>query len=194
MDRVLRYFKMLSGILYSMKQIKIAFVGTSCIGKTWLFEEFRRELDGGASFVEEAARLFFSTHPNVHNRFSFAAQTSIQQLALKTEKHALSGLIFCDRSVLDAAAYIYALGNRDGADFLVKRVRDWLPTYSKIYLLDPTDIPYATDGIRDESEHTRWKFHKGFVELFSKYTVPYQLLSGTKDERIEIVRKFIHYV
>lgn len=179
-----------------MKPIKIAFVGTSCTGKTWLFETLRKRLGGGgnARFVEEAARAYFEEHPDVHNRFSFAVQASIQELALISEQQAKASLIFCDRSVLDAAAYIYAQQWYDGADFLVRRVKNWLPTYSKLYLLNPSDVAYAKDGIRDESEPKRLGFHAGFIELFAKYAIPYELLSGTKGDRVKTVEQFVDYV
>lgn len=172
--------------------MKIAFVGTSCIGKTWLWEAFQKECERleNVRFVHEAARAFFEHNPQVRNRFSFAAQARIQEIARSNEQiaHVYNPtVIFCDRSVLDAPAYIYALGNHEGADFLMQRVFAWVPTYTTIYLLDPRDVPYVTDDTRDESEEQRARLHEGFVALFDKYNITYQLLSGGKTERMRSV-------
>ena len=95
---------------------KIAFVGTSCTGKTTLFECYRDRYsgDGGALFVEEASRAYFQDNPNIEDRFSVRVQGEIQQLALRSEMDARrrgANVVFCDRSVVDAVAYVWASGD-----------------------------------------------------------------------------------
>jgi nicotinamide riboside kinase len=168
---------------------KIAFVGTSCIGKTALLEYYqqRYENDARVAFAEEAARLFFSTH-QVGDRFSEETQGRVQDLALHLEREAqASGAarLYCDRSVLDAPAYVRALGDVEGSQRLLARVMSWLPSYDALILLDPADIPYATDEIRTESATTREQFHNGFLELFEHAGIIYHLVGGTIPDRVE---------
>ena len=178
------------------KPAKIAFVGTSCVGKTSLFESLRKKYQKNSKiyFVEEAARVYYLTHPQVRNRFAFITQSQIQKQAQQLETEAqrsLTRIIICDRSVLDAAAYVYTRGGKSGAQKLMTRMKDWISTYTEIYLLDPKDIPYFSDEIRQESVEERVKFHEGFIKLFFEHNIPFQLLSGTLDQRLEFMEKQI---
>jgi hypothetical protein len=95
--------------------------------------------------------------------------------------------IICDRSLLDASVYVFSSGDKAGADKLFDRVRFWIPTYTKLWLLDPTDVPYKQDAIRQESEEVRQGFHQAFLDFFRQKGVRYELLSGTVDERMKRV-------
>lgn len=111
----------------SVSCCKIAFVGASCIGKTALLEEIQQRFGANrtAAFVKEAARLFFTLNPHVRERFSIQAQEQVQALALQQEREAHTTdarLIFCDRSVVDAVAYLRADGDRTGARELLERI------------------------------------------------------------------------
>lgn len=103
---------------------KVAFIGTSCIGKTTLFEHYKQRFAGNpqVAFVEEAARVFFQANPDVDDRFSAETQGRVQALALQNEQEAhASGarVVLCDRSVLDAVAYVSAYGDPDGSERLL---------------------------------------------------------------------------
>lgn len=170
------------------KSIKIAFVGTSCTGKTAIIETYRRRFKNNpkVAFVEEAARIYFQNNPHVIDRFSVDAQGKVQALALSNEQsaHATGArVILCDRSVIDAVAYVKAQGNKEGSEELLQKVEFWLPTYYKLLLLDPADISYSRDEVRQENESKRWQFHETFIELFEEKQISYELLSGVIEER-----------
>lgn len=169
------------------RQMKIAFIGTSCVGKTTLLERYRETFknDPGVVCVAEAARMFFANH-TVSDRFSVETQGKIQLLALRNEQEAYATgahLLFCDRSVLDAVVYVRACGDKLGANKLFERVQTWTSTYSKLLLLDPVGIDYVTDGIRQEDLDTRQQFHDAFIHFFQETSLPYELLNGTFQER-----------
>lgn len=172
------------------KPLKVAFVGTSCIGKTTLADAYRARNIPGLVIVDEAARTYFTNNPQVQSRFSVAAQGNVQELALMNEQRAhRSGAsrIISDRSVLDAVAYVRSQGDLEGSDLLLDAVRFWLPTYSGIFLLDPADIPYKVDSVRQEDEVTRDAFHQAFIHLFREEGIPYELLSGSVSARMRHV-------
>lgn len=182
-------------MLESAEQLKVAFVGTSCIGKTTLVEAYRKRDLSGLVIIEEAAREFFTLHPEVINRFSAGVQGQVQSLALANEQRAmLSGtsIIICDRSVLDAPAYVLSQGDVIGASELLARVRLWLPTYTRLFLLDPSDVSYQNDAIRQESEQERWGFHQAFIDLFTRNNISYELLSGTLEQRMRYVDQVLN--
>src|SRR3990167_2895985 len=138
------------------KVIKIAFVGTSSVGKTSLLWEYKKRMKNNPSvaFVHEAARDFFENNPTVKKRFAKDAQEKIQSLMLKREKKAHGSgakIILCDRSVIDAVVYVRST----------------------------------------EDKEVRQTFHKAFLEFFQELKIPYELLSGTIEERMAKVDKLI---
>lgn len=174
---------------------KFAYVGTTCTGKTTLLERSSWLNGGDVLLVTEAAREYFSARPNVTDRFSVETQGEIQALIRAKEQrahtraqrlgHAVA--LICDRSVLDAPAYVHSQGDKRGAAELLDRVQLWTPTYTTIFLLDPADVPYEVDDIRNETEETRRFFHEAFVDFFGENGIPYELLSGTVEERLATV-------
>jgi len=172
---------------------KIAFVGTSCIGKTTLLNEYKRK-NPQVMIVGEASSEFFIKNPDIKDRFSFETQGKIQEFALKNERDAHktgAKIILCDRSVLDAVIYVKSMGDSKGAKELLKRVEFWLPTYDKFLLLNPADIPYRRDSVRQEDEGTRQRFHEAFINFFNETGISYELLSGTVARRIIRVEEII---
>lgn len=128
------------------------------------------------------------------DRFSADAQGRVQALALKNEQDAHNSgakVILCDRSVIDAVVYVRAHGDRKGADKLLQGVEFWLPTYHKFLLLNPADVLYQSDDVRQEDEQVRQGFHSAFLEFFEESGIPFELLSGTREERITRVDEII---
>ncbi|TSC88717.1 MAG: Uncharacterized protein G01um10145_743 [Microgenomates group bacterium Gr01-1014_5] len=171
-----------------IERLKVAFVGTSCTGKTTLVDNYRGRNVPGLVIVEEAAREYFTKNPEIRDRFSINAQGEVQALALKNEQSAHdSGAtkIVCDRSVLDAVAYVRSQGDIRGSRRLLDRVRYWVSTYNKLLLVNPADVPYQTDSVRQEDEQVRLGFHKAFLEMFDDAGIQYELLSGTLKQRVK---------
>lgn len=175
--------------------IKIAFIGTSCVGKTTLVDLLRGQHKGNEDvvFLEEQARLFFAQN-TVSDRFSAVTQGKIQAIILQNEQiaHAKKPkIIFYDRSVLDAVVYTRSAGDKEGSENLLREVEFWLPTYKRFLLLDPKDIPYKTDDVRKEDEETRRKFHQAFVDFFEEKQIPFELVSGTIEERLARIAEIL---
>jgi len=179
--------------------LKYAFVGTSCIGKTTQILEIQKLLSRlnptmTTEVVPEAARLYFKNHQS-DEPFSFESQKNIQQLAISLEENALSKnpqIVLCDRAVIDAIVYLNAVGNYNGAKELTNNVKKWIPSYTYFFLLDPHGIPYKKDAIRRESSETRMSFHHSFVSFFSSHTLPYSLITGPKNKRLEDILTIIY--
>jgi len=174
---------------------KIAFVGTSCTGKTSLLEYLRLKISSNKTvFVEESARIFFQKHPRIRKRFFCRTQGMIQDLVFQTEKeaHLKDGhTMLCDRSVIDPVAYVLASGDKKGAEKLFRKVSRWLGTYDKFFLLDPEDVDFCQDAVRQEGEEERQKLHEAFIKLFQEKGLKFELLSGTLEERAKKVKQFL---
>lgn len=172
---------------------KIALVGTSCTGKTTLVDTF----DGcpGVVIAREAAREYFSKHlvpPEI--RLSLKVQKAIQDVAIKNERMAAlrdSTLILCDRSVIDSVIYTAIGGDYLGADTLYRRAEPYLPTYQRFVVLDPEAVPYEQDEVRAEDESIRREIHEMFLRLLIERGLPFDLLSGTREDYASQIRRWI---
>lgn len=169
---------------------KFALIGTSCVGKTTIIHSVEKELYNEmpgikVAVIDEAARLYF-THNKTDLPFSFFHQSRIQNLARIQEEIAYfknPDIILCDRSVLDAAAYVRSVGNIKFSKKLLEKEKHWLDTYDQFFLLNPNDIPYKTDSVRKEPREIRELFHKMFLKTLGETSLPYSLISGTKQQR-----------
>ena len=52
-----------------------------------------------------------------------------------------------------------------------------------LYLLTDVDIPFVQDGTRD-GERIRHAMHKRFMEELTKRSKPFEVLSGTPEQRV----------
>lgn len=181
-----------------MQSSKFALVGTSCVGKTTLALRLQDFLvksfpSKKIAVVPEAARIYFTNRKTI-KPFSYFHQSRIQNLAKHLEEsiNKKANLILCDRSVIDAAVYVATMGDKNGARKLLKKVDDWILTYKHFFLLDPKNIPYKTDDIRKEKKETREAFHKMFLDVFTSLKLPYTLISGCWEKRLEEMSKIIY--
>ena len=177
---------------------KIAFTGAGGVGKTKLIEAIEEQCESPSiGIVAEAARVYFRNNPTipVAQRYDFEHQEKIQRMAMGLEEMALDpdlDYLFTDRSVFDAPVCVASAGDEKGAEILLGRAWLWVPgnseiSYSQIYVLDPSDVPFKRDAERTEGEATRQRQHEMFLEFFSSHGINHKLLSGTLDERTEKV-------
>lgn len=181
-----------------MNTKKYALIGTSCVGKTTLVTALTRTLAKEISgikieMVEEAGRIYF-THNPTNEPFTYFHQRQVQTLQKLQEQIAYfknPHIILTDRSVLDAVAYLKAMGANGHAKNLLSKERDWLGSYNYFFLLDPKGVPYKTDNIRTEKKSTREAFHKTFTQILAKLKLPHKLVSGTEQKRVKTMLEII---
>lgn len=175
---------------------KIAFSGAMCSGKSTLlnrFEEYFSERED-VQIVPEQARLFFVESGIPTDCLTPEVQGQLADWVRQAEEEAQNtgaDLILCDRSVLDAAAYLRFGGYSEESNALIERVQVWLPTYEKFILFDPTDIPFINDEFRYETADDRDQLHQIFVEMFKEHGIAYELLRGSQEDRFQRVLELI---
>jgi predicted ATPase len=185
--------------------VKIGQTGTSCVGKSSVLNNLYDRLGVQCVGATEAARHFFENDysSDMGGRFSFPVQARIQRRAMMHEIKAslyatqtVQGLrniarvaIVGDRTVFDAAVCLVAVGDEKGAALLLEEAKTWahLDPYDRLYLLDPSGVPYVNDETRTETPEERQLFHDTFVGLFDEHDIAYTLVSGTEQERTDTV-------
>ena len=178
--------------------LKVAFTGAGCVGKTALLDTVAGQCKSPSiGIVGEAARDYFVRRPELpeFRRYHRDHQENIQRMVMRREEMAFDldiDYIFCDRSVFDAAVCVSSTGDAAGAKLLLKRAMAWIPgnsevAYSQLYVLDPADVPFENDPVRTEDPETRWRQHETFLDFFTSNGIAHELLSGTVDQRTDIV-------
>lgn len=172
----------------------IALAGASCTGKTTIFEQLKKDSAGDptVAFVEEAGRLFFAenNHLDLKTRFSKETQRKIQVLAQKLLVEAINRqprLVICDRTVMDPVVFT-RINTGDRGDDLFENSKQYVSRYDKIFLLSPQGIPFMNDNERHEGADMRDRLHKGFIEFFTEYDIPFTLVTGNREQRMRLVK------
>ncbi len=62
-----------------------------------------------------------------------------------------------------------------------------------LYLLTGDEIPFVQDGLRD-GEHIRHEMHRWFEEALAAQAVPWQILSGSHQERLREADRLIRFL
>lgn len=178
---------------------KIAFVVTSCTGKTSLLNRLRLkyQTNNQIIFIDEAFRKYFTQNPNIKKRFVGDVQKEVLRLTLSQEKKAHDSkveFIFCDGSVIDPIVYIKLQGFEKEYQGLFEVIKSWIKLYDSIFLLDPTNVPFQNDEIRKESEMERLLIHGAFLDFFKEKKILYELLSGSLEKRLERIEKAAGFI
>lgn len=178
-----------------MALTKLAIVGGSSSGKTTLFDELVTAYKGNSkiAFVHESARQYFNDNPS-ENPFTLAIQEKILDLALLKEKLARENnpdVIITDTSALEVIFYTRAKGDNEGADHLLKRLEDYIPTYTKFLVMNHEEVKFENDKIRKEDKQTRDIVHEMILDFYEKRDLPFEKISGTISERKKRVMEII---
>lgn len=179
------------------KYFKFALVGATCTGKTSIIKHLKDKYKSNPKivFVEEGARAYFAANPHITDRGAWKVQTGIRDWVFNNERKAGKKspmILVCDRSIIDSAVYMEAHGDIKGANKLFKSVIPWIATYNKILMLDPTEVPYKVDKIRNEGVKFRNHVHQTFVKFFKRNNIKYEIVKGTLQERIEYVESIFY--
>ena len=173
-----------------MAQKKIALIGTSCVGKTSVANEMKK-IFGEERILDEGAREYFE-RVKPSKRFTLEHQKEIQDFVIRKEKNLSNkDVLICDRSIICPVIYTRANGDKKGSEFLHERVIDWIPTYSKLFLLDPYGVPYKKDSVRNEEESFRMRVHDEYVAFLREKDIQYTLINGTLKNRVFQIEKII---
>jgi hypothetical protein len=87
--------------------------------------------------------------------------------------------------------YTRVIGDEEGAEILLEKIRPWIKTYKKFLLLNPHDVQFENDSVRKETKAVRDQIHHMVVDFYHQEHLPFVLISGTIPERLKRVHGII---
>lgn len=167
---------------------KIALIGTSSVGKTTLFNKLQ-EILPQYSFYNETTRTALKHGFNINTSGDEVTQLVISSLHL--ENLLTTNNSIYDRCYLDLLVYTDSLNidkrTLDIIENIWVKVKDQYTHY--IYI--PIEFDIVDDNVRTLDEHWRRNVDSLFIFYLEKYKINYLTISGTVDNRIEQILKFI---
>lgn len=180
---------------------RVAIVGSHGVGKTTLAVDTLNCLAAEnipAQLAPEMPRFICSLVPD-GSFFRRGHNTVLRQLLLiysqtQTEfdrsQHG-SGIIICDRSVIDHWAYTKLLFadalEHDGVLALYEHfILNFCRTYEQLFYI-PIENPPADDGVREDDQEFQQAIDHIIVSCLKKFELPYFEVRGTPAERCDIV-------
>lgn len=177
---------------------KVAIVGPASVGKTTITETYRDRFisDPTVAVLGEGAGLFFAQNHDIHKEdiHTVSVQQELQDFVLAREREASKPgmhLIITDRSVVDPVVYLRFSRDMLGSKELLSRIASWIPTYTEFLLPNPADVPYEVGPYRKETSEERFAIHNLFIAFFTENNLPYDIISGNRQERIQMIDSVI---
>lgn len=163
--------------------MKIVIYGAESTGKTWLAKNLAKKYE--TVWVREYAREFLQKkYDQTGEVCSYNDLMNIAQGQIKLENQAeasKNNLMFCDTNPLQT----YYYGKAYFPDF--KHPELWNLAINReydFYFLTCIDTPWEEDDLRDKPEE-RVEMHQLFENSLKENNLPYLLLNGSKEERME---------
>lgn len=173
---------------------KILLTGTTSCGKTTLLEHLKRVVPPNVSFIDEIARQILSEEADRLRKADVDLNPDLQdrlfekqiEAEIATEKHNTQVTI-CDRGVLDNIAHALMFGIAIKREWL-----DWSQSYDKVYVLNKEEIPFHQTQLQKNLGDRNWSKFRDDLDrsiriALQECGLPYQLLSGTLEQRLKIV-------
>ncbi|WP_459558433.1 AAA family ATPase [Lacunimicrobium album] len=175
-------------LVYRDLIINVAFLGAPSSGKTTIAQRMADEWN--TTWMPEYGREFWEQH-QVNRRMTLPQLTQIAQEHLIREDNALlqaNRFLFTDTNAL--TTYLFSLDYHNQAERQLAHLANQITSrYDLVFLCD-IDIPYEDTWDRS-GEVNRSLFHRRTRAELATRKIPYTLLSGSLDARVEAVNQRI---
>jgi nicotinamide riboside kinase len=172
--------------------MRIAISGVQSSGKTVLIKALRLEIPYRNYYVFDSPTRYL----NKNYGMSFLnGNTEIQlaTIAMQLSHHNKYEDSFFDRGVIDNLAYLEYYRRRGYSDlsicaynFILDRTYDCNNLIDYNFLLSP-EFPIVPDGTRVVNEDQRTEIMEIMIQLYKKFDVHYDLLTGSIEDRVQQV-------
>ncbi len=160
--------------------LRIVIVGAESTGTTTLSRDLAEALN--VPWVPEVGRYYTESILTTNYEWfddDFYRIGRLQQ-AYENEMAARSnGVLVCDTNAVATELWQRRYMGRTTAEMQRIAARD----KADLYIITGDEIPFVQDGIRD-GEHLRHRMHRWFITHIKKTGVPYIVVTGSKQQRL----------
>lgn len=184
-DDILASWAYLSDPTKSGLALRIVIVGAESTGTTTLAQDLASEL--GVEWVPEVGRYYTESILTTNKPWTnddFYRIGRLQQAYEKEIAARSNGVIVCDTNAVATELWQRRYMGTTTTD--MKRIAG--NDKADLYIITGDEIPFVQDGIRD-GEHIRHRMHQWFIRHIQKTTVPYTIVSGSRQARLAAALK-----
>ena len=170
--------------------VRVCVVGAESTGKTTLAEDLARHFE--TVWVPEYGREYSERKLAAEGGYDFRseefAHIAARQCELEDEAARRANKIL----VCDTDAFVTSVWHRRYMNARSTEVEEIVARHRRpdLYVLTDIDTPFEQDGTRD-GEHVREWMHQIFAEELRAQGLPYQSVTGTREERL---RQSVGYI
>lgn len=171
--------------------MKIILTGSQGTGKSTVLHEFEK---GGFAVITEVVRKLAKDGIKINEMGDEEGQKKI----FETYKELLSNENYMsDRGLTDVAAYTWYLVNENKIhpSILWEQLEDIEEFFNAhtdiIVCYFPIEFPVVDDGVRSVDESFRLRIDHYIKDILDTKHIPYITVTGTVEERVELIRKTI---
>jgi HTH-type transcriptional regulator, transcriptional repressor of NAD biosynthesis genes len=186
-SNLLQEWEFLDPIVRADMAIRIAIVGAESTGTTTLARDLAASLQ--APWVPEYGRLYSeammtSSHEWTDDDFVHIART--QQRIEQRIASLSNGIVVCDTNATATGVWQQRYMNHTTSEV------EAIGSHDKVgyYIITGDEIPFVQDGTRD-GEHIRHTMHEEFVRSIEATGVPYAVLRGSREQRLEEAERIV---
>ena len=186
-NNMLEEWDYLDDVVKADVALRIVVVGAESTGTTTLSKALAEKFH--TPWVPEYGRLYseafeFTPHEWTNAEFTHIAQT--QQQFEKQAAITSQGVVVCDTNAFATTIWQDRYMGAITKDVAVIAKND----KATLYILTGDEIPFVQDGLRD-GEHIRHHMHQRFIKELRLLNVPYILVTGSKEIRLETAFKAV---
>ncbi len=168
---------------------KILFTGTTSSGKSTLLNHLKSSKKPNVLFIPEIAREILSKSLELEKDPRLQDIIFAEQIRREREGEAQGyHVLICDRGSLDIIAYSRMFGHTIKPEW-----EEWTKTYTEILVFNHKDIPLNTTLYPPGRDWSEFRDSlAGHIEAVLKdYSLPFRLVSGMVEQRVEILNSII---
>jgi len=162
--------------------LKIVITGPECSGKTTLVNGLKKHLEFGQ--VNEVAREYLQLRNNFYDVTSLYEIALLQRWEEKSKTD--YPIVICDTDLLTIIIWKlekYQIEDQNLINF-------WLASPTDMFFLCSPDMTWEYDPMR-ENPNDRDRLFTIYETYLQKFNQPYQILKGSKEDRLNQVMKYV---